>query len=84
MAEVEDAEKKKYIITKDVEDKLQKLIDCLIKLHEENLILKRIKYKSKNQLNSSKNFKYISELVKSLERKLIQGLNKRKIKTSKS
>lgn len=59
-------------------DQCQKLMDILMKVNEEQLLIMRLIYKMKNQMGKQKQYQYLQEIKKFIQRKLLQGFQKRK------
>lgn len=62
---------------------LQNVLNLLGKIHQENLLLKRIMFKTKNQMDSHKHYQYMDELCKFLCKNILQNLHFHKSHISK-
>ena len=58
--------------------KCQELLNILSKFNDENLLIKIITYKIKNQMHKYKQFKYLVEIKRFITKHIIQGLEFKK------
>lgn len=62
---------------------LQNLLNLLGRIHQENILIKKIMFKTKNQMRTHKHYKYMEELTRFINKNILENLHFHKPHLSK-